>query len=42
MTMRLALALTAAVFLAACGSMRCNEQSQNHRAAGECGLFSRF
>lgn len=42
MAAKLALALVVAAFLAGCGSMHCNEQSQNQRAAGECGLSSKF
>lgn len=42
MAAKLALILVVAAFLAGCGTMRCNEQSQNRRAAGECGLFSKF
>jgi hypothetical protein len=38
----LALAMVVAALLAGCSSMHCQEQSRNHRAAGECGLFSRF
>jgi hypothetical protein len=42
MKVRTALALLLTVFLAACGSMRCDEQSAGHRTAGECGIFSKF
>lgn len=42
MATRLALAMVAAALLAGCSTMHCQEQSRNQRAAGECGLFSKF
>jgi uncharacterized protein YceK len=42
MAVRLALALIVASLLAGCSSLRCQENSQNSRAAGGCGLSSKF
>ena len=42
MAAKIALALILVGLLTACSSMRCEEQSQNHRTAGGCGLFSKF
>jgi uncharacterized protein YceK len=42
MAIRLALALMVASLLAGCGSLQCRESSQNSRAAGGCGLSSKF
>jgi hypothetical protein len=42
MAARVALAIVLTAFLSACSSVKCDEQSQNRRAGGECGIFSKF